>query len=196
MKDLKTLKQLHDEEHFKYLNNDPDLTMEDYIYPEMVFAELKNNLVVCIEEEELQTSFPFPYSASVDGDYEEKLAEAKSKVNLEYAISVNTENIDFVLEHLRVKPDMKQGALYLVRENQLLPEDSRFRVVKFLRTYPDMAYMGSRELESISILVDADDRKAIYSAYKKARSNIVKRLSEWHEKYRHNAFEIIMYNQD
>lgn len=197
-KEIKTLQQLYREEQFKYIDSDddPQAEMSDFIYPDGVFAELKNNLIVFISDKEIQTFFPFPYSASISGDYEKKLEEASKTVTLDYAISINTEWVDFILNCLRTKPDMEKGALYLVREDQRLPNDSRFRSVKFFKSYPDMFYIGANEKDNMVLLTDVDDRKKLYSAYKKARKRIVDSVTEWYEKYKDNAFDIIMYNQE
>lgn len=198
MKRLKTLEQLYREEIFKYVEspNNPTLSMSDVIFPDGVFVELKNNLVVFIRDKEIQTIFPIPYSASIKGDYEEKLIAASDAVTLDYAISVNTEEVDFILDNLRSKPDVKKGALYLVLENQKLPSDSRFRSLKFLRTYPDLSYMTASERKNAVLLTDVDDRKALYSAYKKMRKRIIDHVTDWHNKYRDGAFDVLMYNKD
>jgi len=197
-KEFKTFKQQHDEEFYRYVvyPDIPELEMYEYDWEDAACVPIKNNLVVYIPIPEIQKAFPFSYNAEISGDYEQKLEGAKNTVNLDYAIQVNTEPIDFILDHLRQKPDIELGALYLVRENQKLPASTRFRIVKYLRKYPDTLYMGGSETEQMVLLKDADDRKALYSAYKKIRSNIVKQLTEWENQYKHNAFEIVMYNSD
>ena len=197
-KQFKSFKEQHDEEHFTYIHSEqvPDATMSDIVWDNGICVKLKNEDIVYIKEHKLQTIFPFPYSADIKGDYESKLKEAENIVNLNYAITVNTKPYDFILEHLKSKPNLDLGALYLVREDQRLPENTRFKKLMYLRTYPDKLFMGIHEIEQMVLLKDADDRKALYSAYKKIRSNIVKQLTEWENQYKHNAFEIVMYNTD
>ena len=199
-KQFKSLKQQHDEELFKYILSvewsDIECEMEDFIFDDGICVKLKNDIVVFIPYPMLPTSFPFPYRPDIKGDIQERAKYMRGIVNLDYAIQENVKHIDFILEHLRKKPDIELGALYLVREDIRLPETTRFRIVKYFRTYPDMLCMGGRESKETTLLVDADDRKALYSAYKKVRSHIIQELNERYEKYGSCAFEIIPYNVD
>ena len=191
---FKSFKQMHREE---ILSHDPSSTMDDYIWQDDYdeFVRLKNNTIVHIHPDDLQTVFPFPYSKSKN-NYEEQKALAEKTVNLDYAIQVNTQNIDFMLKCLRERPSLEYGALYLSKESTFVKDDCIFRTVEYIRTYPDMFSMNLADRQKFVFLKDLDDRKAIYSAYKRIRASIVKRLIERKDKYRHNAFETILYNID
>ena len=198
-KSFKSLKQLYREE---CLANQPiimgqPLEMDDIIWDDDYdeFVRLKDNTIIHIHPDKLQTIFPFPYSES-NGDYDKKKDEAQQQVNLDYAIAVNTQNIDFILKCLREKPSLEYGALYITKDSSFDRDNSMFRSITYIRTYPDVYYMRQSERQKLVMLKDLDDRKALYSAYKKVHSSVVNRLKEWNDKYRHNAFEFIMYNID
>lgn len=179
---------------------DSDITLDELLeIPSSTadgFVRFESGDIVRIPKTNIQTTFLFGYS-KLEGNYEEKYQLAKDTVNLDYAIRFNTATHDFILKSLREKPNLDFGALYVCKEYPIAPDNTAAKSILFLRTAIDIFYIGGFEkMNASKLLINTNDRKKLYSAYKKAKQDVIKQLTDLYNDKKEAAFNIYMYCTD